>query len=208
MPLILLGGIDRLATVERALDEGFAFVQMARALLREPDLVHRMQADAGYESLVRPLQQVHADDLPWHALRARPGVERTMAQQPIELILLKQVASQLALPIFLVNPDGDLLYYNEPAEAILGRRYDETGELPLSEWSVLFTPEDEHGEPFAPEHLPLVRVLAERRPVHGGFAITGLDGVRRKLSVTAVPIVGLGDRFLGAVALFWEEGTA
>ena len=51
MPLILLGGIDRLATVERALDEGFAFVQMARALLREPDLVHRMQADAGYESL-------------------------------------------------------------------------------------------------------------------------------------------------------------
>ena len=44
--------------------------------------------------------------------------------------------------------------------------------------------------------------------MHGGFAITGLDGVRRKLSVTAVPIVGLGDRFLGAVALFWEEGTA
>ena len=51
MPLILLGGIDRLATVEHALDEGFAFVQMARALLREPDLVHRMQTDAGYESL-------------------------------------------------------------------------------------------------------------------------------------------------------------
>jgi 2,4-dienoyl-CoA reductase-like NADH-dependent reductase (Old Yellow Enzyme family) len=51
MPLILLGGIDRLATIERALDEGFAFVQMARALLREPDLVYRMRADAGYESL-------------------------------------------------------------------------------------------------------------------------------------------------------------
>ena len=81
-----------------------------------------------------------------------------MAQQPIELILLKQVASQLALPIFLVNPDGDLLYYNEPAEGILGRRYDETGELPLSEWSVLFTPEDDQGDPLAPEHLPLVSV--------------------------------------------------
>ena len=131
-----------------------------------------------------------------------------MAQHPIELILLKQVASQLVLPIFLVNPDGDLLYYNEPAEAILGRRYDETGELPMSEWSVLFTPEDADGRPFPPERLPLVRVLAERRPVHGGFAILGLDGTRRNLSVTAVPIVGLGDRFLGAVALFWEEGTA
>jgi 2,4-dienoyl-CoA reductase-like NADH-dependent reductase (Old Yellow Enzyme family) len=51
MPLILLGGIDRLSTIERALAEGFAFVQMARALLREPDLVEKMRADAGYESL-------------------------------------------------------------------------------------------------------------------------------------------------------------
>ena len=51
MPLILLGGIDRLETIERALADGFSFVQMARALLREPDLVQRMQADAKYESL-------------------------------------------------------------------------------------------------------------------------------------------------------------
>jgi 2,4-dienoyl-CoA reductase-like NADH-dependent reductase (Old Yellow Enzyme family) len=51
MPLILLGGIDRYDTVERALAEGFAFVQMARALLREPDLVLRWQTDASHESL-------------------------------------------------------------------------------------------------------------------------------------------------------------
>jgi 2,4-dienoyl-CoA reductase-like NADH-dependent reductase (Old Yellow Enzyme family) len=44
MPLILLGGITRLDTVRDALDEGFAFVAMARALLREPDLVNRMRA--------------------------------------------------------------------------------------------------------------------------------------------------------------------
>ena len=74
MPLILLGGINRLDTMSEALDEGFAFVQMARALLREPDLVHRMQDDAALRVPVHPLQQVHADDLPWHALRARPGV--------------------------------------------------------------------------------------------------------------------------------------
>ncbi len=51
MPLILLGGIDRLETIERALADGFAFVQMARALLREPDLVRHMREDAEYESL-------------------------------------------------------------------------------------------------------------------------------------------------------------
>jgi 2,4-dienoyl-CoA reductase-like NADH-dependent reductase (Old Yellow Enzyme family) len=43
LPLILLGGIDRLDTIEQALAEGFAFVAMARALLREPELPNRMR---------------------------------------------------------------------------------------------------------------------------------------------------------------------
>jgi 2,4-dienoyl-CoA reductase-like NADH-dependent reductase (Old Yellow Enzyme family) len=51
MPLILLGGITELETVESALSEGFAFVAMARALLREPDLVARMEAGAATSSL-------------------------------------------------------------------------------------------------------------------------------------------------------------
>jgi len=48
MPLILLGGINRLDTIEGALREGFEFVAMARALLREPDLPRRMQTDAAH----------------------------------------------------------------------------------------------------------------------------------------------------------------
>ncbi|HZM37961.1 MAG TPA: NADH:flavin oxidoreductase [Acidimicrobiales bacterium] len=51
MPLILLGGINRIDTVERALDEGFEFVAMGRALLREPDLVARWQRGATHQSL-------------------------------------------------------------------------------------------------------------------------------------------------------------
>jgi 2,4-dienoyl-CoA reductase-like NADH-dependent reductase (Old Yellow Enzyme family) len=50
-PIILLGGITELATVEAALAEGFAFVAMARALLREPDLPNRMQAGTAKSSL-------------------------------------------------------------------------------------------------------------------------------------------------------------
>ncbi|HEX2177591.1 MAG TPA: NADH:flavin oxidoreductase [Nocardioidaceae bacterium] len=45
MPLILLGGINRRDTMEQAMAEGFEYVAMARALLREPDLVVRMQQD-------------------------------------------------------------------------------------------------------------------------------------------------------------------
>jgi 2,4-dienoyl-CoA reductase-like NADH-dependent reductase (Old Yellow Enzyme family) len=50
-PVILLGGITQLATIESALAEGFAFVAMARALLREPDLPHRMEAGTSASSL-------------------------------------------------------------------------------------------------------------------------------------------------------------
>jgi hypothetical protein len=41
--------------------------------------------------------------------------------QPIQIILMRQLAGYLSVPLFLVGPNGDLLFYNEPAEAILGR---------------------------------------------------------------------------------------
>lgn len=44
LPIMLLGGINRLETMERALAEGFPFVALGRALIRDPDLVRRMQA--------------------------------------------------------------------------------------------------------------------------------------------------------------------
>lgn len=45
MPLILLGGITDYAAMSRAMDDGFDFVAMGRALLMEPDLVKRIEQD-------------------------------------------------------------------------------------------------------------------------------------------------------------------
>src|SRR5262245_3492359 len=100
-----------------------------------------------------------------------------MAQKAVELILMRQLASYLAMPIFLVDPQGNLLYYNEPAERLLGRRYDETGEMPLAEWSTVFEPTAEDGSPIRPEDLPLTIALQEWRAAHRPLAIRGLDGV-------------------------------
>ncbi|MBM9461019.1 NADH:flavin oxidoreductase [Nocardioides sp. zg-536] len=44
MPLMLLGGINTADTMQQAMADGFQFVAMGRALLREPDLVNRLQA--------------------------------------------------------------------------------------------------------------------------------------------------------------------
>lgn len=51
MPLVLLGGITNAETMRRAMDEGFEFVAMARALLRQPDLLLRIQQNANTPSL-------------------------------------------------------------------------------------------------------------------------------------------------------------
>ncbi|MET9289085.1 NADH:flavin oxidoreductase [Nocardia beijingensis] len=51
MPLILLGGITDLAGMNAAMDDGFEFVAMARALLREPDLINRIQSESAKQSL-------------------------------------------------------------------------------------------------------------------------------------------------------------
>ncbi|WP_230419076.1 NADH:flavin oxidoreductase [Catenulispora pinistramenti] len=51
MPLILLGGITTRATMDRAMAAGFQYVAMGRALLREPDLINRIAADAATPSL-------------------------------------------------------------------------------------------------------------------------------------------------------------
>ena len=51
LPLILLGGVGSMATVRQAMDDGFEFVAMGRALLREPDLVRQWQAGQEQASL-------------------------------------------------------------------------------------------------------------------------------------------------------------
>lgn len=129
------------------------------------------------------------------------------SQKEIELILARQLASHLAMPIFIVDPPGNLIYYNEPAEGILGRRFEETGEMPVEQWSTIYNPTDENGEPLSQDSLPLVIALTQHCPAHRTMWIDGLDGVRRRIEVTAFPIDGQAERYLGALAIFWESKT-
>ena len=127
-----------------------------------------------------------------------------MPQREIEVILTRQLASYLATPVFVVDPAGTLVFYNEAAEKILGRRFEETGEMPAEEWATIFNPADEHGNALAPDALPLIIAINQHRPAHSLFWIRGLNGILRHIEVSAFPLVGQANRFLGAVALFWE----
>ena len=125
----------------------------------------------------------------------------------VEIILMRQTASYLATPILVIGPRGDLIFFNEPAEALLGMRYDETGEMPFDEWSKLFVPTYDDGTVVPFEENPLTIAVQHRRPDHKELWIDGLDGTRRRLAITAFPLIGQHDRRLGAAAIFWSDRT-
>ncbi len=128
-----------------------------------------------------------------------------MAGQALELILSRQLSDCLSIPIFITDPDGNLVFYNEPAEEVLGQQFEDTGPMPVEEWSIVFNPKTEEGEDIPPEELPLVKTLNSKEPAHGSFWIESLNQAKHFLSVTSFPLTDRSDNFLGAVALFWKK---
>lgn len=127
------------------------------------------------------------------------------SQKPLALILARELASQLATPTFIADADGELVFYNEPAEEILGRTFAEAGPMPAGGWSALFRIEDLDGAPLPLERMPAGIAFSERRPAHGQIRITGLDGQRRLISVTALPLFSSPTELVGVIVLFWQE---
>ena len=127
-------------------------------------------------------------------------------QAEVELILLRQLATYLNLPMFLIGMDGELLFYNEPAGALLGRPFEEgaRGEMGLETLSQAFGTVDESGKAVSTDELPIAIALRQRRPAHRRITFRSLNGVERTIETTAFPIDGLAGRQLGAVAIFWE----
>ncbi len=117
---------------------------------------------------------------------------------------MRQLASCLAVPILVVDPKLNLVFFNEPAERILGRRFEETGEIRRGEWIDIFQPTDEEGAPMKREQRPLTIAVDEHRPAHARSYIRGMDGVVRKIEGIAFPLEGLTGHRLGAVGIFWE----
>lgn len=126
-------------------------------------------------------------------------------QRHLILIVARAFASRLATAVFLVDPDGNAVYFNEAAERLLGRPFIEGLGMPAGIWSTQFQPEDATGEPIALDELPLGIALTKRVPAHRAFRIRGLDGAVRSVAVTAFPLFAHTEEFVGAIAIFWDR---
>jgi PAS domain-containing protein len=133
---------------------------------------------------------------------------RQAKQKHLILILAREFASKLATPMFVADADGDVVFYNEAAEEILGKPFTEGMEMSADEWVSLFQLETVDGLPLSLSEMAAGVALLERRPEHRALRMTGLDGKEHFVAVTAFPLFAHADEFLGMVAIFWEQPEA
>jgi PAS domain-containing protein len=126
-------------------------------------------------------------------------------QRPLELILARNLLATLSTPAFLVNQPGDIVFYNEAAGAVLGRRFEERGTLSARDWVETFGPFDDEGNPIPIEEQPLTTSLRRNHPDHSRHRIRSLSGAEHHVEVSGVPVIG-ADGFVGAMVFFWESG--
>src|SRR5690242_1721783 len=128
-----------------------------------------------------------------------------MAPQVVVLILTRLLASCLSVPIDTHGPAGDVLFYNEPAEALVGLRFQETGPLKAAEAQRRLKLTDERGGEIPRGEWPSGIALGQQRPAHARMWLTAADGTRREVEVTAFPLLGQAGGMLGAAVMFWER---
>jgi len=127
-----------------------------------------------------------------------------VTQRPLELILARNLMSALSTPAFLVDEGGILVFYNESAGLLLGKRFEELGTVGPREWGAMFGPFDDSGAPIVYDELPLVRAVRNGRPAHAEFVIRSTDGAEHEVEAAAFPIL-TAHGSQGAIALFWPS---
>lgn len=122
-------------------------------------------------------------------------------EQPLELILARNLVSIISLAAFLVDVDGHVAFYNHAAADVIGRRFEETGSLAREQWNAEFGPLDHDGRPLSSDRLPLTIALREGRPAFGHYRIRAERGLI-EIEAGALPLTGPAG-YHGAIVVFW-----
>lgn len=129
---------------------------------------------------------------------------RSGGQQPLEMILARNLLTSVSTPGFLVGPDASLLFFNEAAAALLGRAFEDVGRMTAEEWSTAFGPLDEEGTPLDGDRLSATEAIDAGRPAHGEFRLRRQRGETIPIEASTFPIVGPDGDSSGAMILFWS----
>jgi PAS domain-containing protein len=129
-----------------------------------------------------------------------------VASQPLELILARNLVSAITLAAFLVDPEGKLVFFNDAAGELVGKRFEEVGRLRQEEWASEFGPFDEFGKLLPTEDLPLSIALRDGLPAHDRFYMSVRDEELVAVDASALPL-STADGFKGAIVVFWRASS-
>jgi PAS domain-containing protein len=139
--------------------------------------------------------------------RARMPESDGHGQTPrsLPLILARELAANLATPMFLIDAEGTLVFYNEAAELMLGKTYTEMGPVTANDFGDMLQLENLDGEPLRKRDSPPGIAFMQREPAHSTLLATTLDGNRRaRFEITAYPLFGRTGDMHGVLTVFWE----
>jgi PAS domain-containing protein len=122
----------------------------------------------------------------------------------LPLILARELAANLATPMFLIDEAGTLVFCNEAAELMLGRSLGELGVMTANEFGSMLEMRGLDGEPMRRRDSPPGRAFYERQPAHQSMLVHTLDGLDREIEVTAYPLFGRDEEMHGVLTVFWE----
>lgn len=132
-----------------------------------------------------------------------PNVERTLKN--LVLIRAKHLAEGVTTPTFLADAEGTLIFYNEPAEALVGKTFADTGPMPAQVWRDRLDVRTKEGDPFPLDDMPGWMALQRHRPTLGHIRFRAFDGTDRLIAVCGIPLFTHPDRFEGGLIIFWDE---
>jgi PAS domain-containing protein len=122
----------------------------------------------------------------------------------LPLILARELAANLATPMFLIDAESRLAYCNDAAELMLGRTFGELGAMEAGDFGSMLDLRQADGSPLRRRDSPPGRAFLDREPAHQRLVATSLDGLRREFEVTAYPLFGKDEVLHGVLTVFWE----
>lgn len=130
------------------------------------------------------------------------------SQKPLELILARNLLTSISTPSFLVDGVGTMIFYNEAAAALLGRSFEEAGQMSAEEWLATFGPFSREGEPVDLDEISLTQAIQDGQPAHGSFRIRAARGEEETVEAAAFPLVASANGTSGAMIMFWPRGVS
>jgi hypothetical protein len=133
------------------------------------------------------------------------ATEGSRTSEPsLPLILARELAANLATPMFLIDAGGTLVYFNEAAELLLGKSYGEVGGITALEFGTMLELGKVDGTPMRRRDSPAGVAFYDREPAHRTLLATTLDGTRQPFEVTAYPLFGHVGDMHGVLTVFWR----